>query len=466
MKKQLIALALSLSILTYNSITSVAAPENSNPVETNEIPNWPVGPTINSEAAFLLEANTGVVLYSKNMNKHLYPASTTKIMTVLLASENSKRDDIVKFSYDAVFSLDPGSSNIGIDPGQAMPMEECMYGIMVGSANEVSNAVAEHVGGSIEGFVEMMNQRASDLGLKDTHFMNANGLPNKEHYTSAHDLAYIAKEYFSNEYISKIGNTPNHHFIATSTQPDDFYIRNKHKLINGDIKYEGIKGGKTGYTTEANETLVTCAERDGMKLICVVLNADSPYQFTDTVELFDYGFNNFQVSNLSANEVRYSIKSNNIFPTSVDILGNSRQILDLNSSDYIIMPKNITFDDVETKVTFDSSDENTVAKIEYSYHGAYLGYGNINRVTKSKNVSAFDASLSQVEEEKKVNENEPIFINIIDVANYIVIIAFGLILISFIISFLINYNLLDNIKSKNRIRKRRRSSRGSGNLKF
>lgn len=443
----------------------MAAPENTSDVETSEIPNWPVGPTIHSEAAFLLEANTGVVLYSKNMNKHLYPASTTKIMTVLLAAEHSNKDDMVKFSYDAVFSLDPGSSNIGIDPGQSMPMEECMYGIMVGSANEVSNAVAEFVGGSIEGFADMMNKKVEELGLKDTHFVNPNGLPNKDHYTSAHDLAYIAREYFKNDYISKIGNTSNHHFIATSTQPDDFYIRNKHKLINGDIKYEGIKGGKTGYTTEANETLVTCAERDGMKLICVVLNADSPYQFTDTVELFDYGFNNFQVSNLSTNETRYSIKSNNIFPTSVDILGNSKQILELNSQDYIIMPKNITFDDVETKVTFDPSSKDTVAKIEYSYHGAYLGYGTINRITKSKNDSAFDASLTQVEEVTTTSENKPIFINIVDVANIVVLISAVLILISFIISFLVNYNLLDNIKSKHRLHKRRKS-RGSNDLKF
>ena len=267
------------------------------PIQTNQIENWPAGPAIGAEGAILLEANTGVVLYAKNINEKLYPASTTKLMTCLLAVENCELDEVVSFSHEAVFALEPGSSNIGIDEGQAMTLEECLYGILVASANEVANAVAEHVAGSMDAFAEKMNQRASELGCKNTHFVNAHGLYSEEHYTSPYDLALIAKAFFQNEILSKIGNTASHHFTATSTQPDDFVVRNKHQLITGEIPYEGIKGGKTGYTEEARQTLVTCAEQNGMKLICVVMKEESPEQFYDTVKLLDYGFARYEVYN-------------------------------------------------------------------------------------------------------------------------------------------------------------------------
>ena len=134
------------------------------PVESNRIENWPAGPAIGAQSAILLEANTGVVLYAKNIDEKLYPASTTKLMTCLIAAENSQLDEMVTFSHDAVFNLEPGSSNIGIDEGQSMPMEECLYGILVASANEVANAVAEHIAGSQDAFAEMMNKKAAELG--------------------------------------------------------------------------------------------------------------------------------------------------------------------------------------------------------------------------------------------------------------------------------------------------------------
>ena len=172
------------------------------PVQTNEIENWPAGPAIGAQSAILLEANTGVLLYAKNIDEKLYPASTTKLMTCLLAAENSTMDEMVTFSHDAVFSIEPGSSHIGIDENESMPMEECLYGILTGSANEVANAVAEHIAGSMEDFAKMMNEKAAELGCKNTHFVNAHGLHDENHYTSAYDLALIAKAFFQNELLS------------------------------------------------------------------------------------------------------------------------------------------------------------------------------------------------------------------------------------------------------------------------
>ena len=279
------------------------------PIQSNEIDNWPAGPQIGAQAAILMDANTGVILYSKNIHERLYPASTTKIMTALLAMERGNLDDMVEFSHEAVFSVPADGSNMGMDEGESITLEECLYGIMVASANEAANAAGEYVSGSIEDFVSLMNERAQEIGCTDTHFVNPNGLHDSQHYTSAYDLALISSLFFRNEMLCKISNTARHHFEATATQPDDFYKNNKHQLINGEIPYEGILGGKTGFTSDSRQTLVTCAEKNGMRLVCVVFKEESPDQFTDTVELFDYGFHNFQVLNISENEEKYNIES-------------------------------------------------------------------------------------------------------------------------------------------------------------
>ena len=466
MKKSFITL-LSIGLLISYTPTVLAAPAVSDeflqeaedrkslPIQTNEIANWPAGPEIGAQAAYLLDANTGTVLYAKNIDEKLYPASTTKMMTCLLAAENCQMDEIVKFSYDAVFSLEAGSSTIGIDPGQSMPMRECLYGIMVGSANEVANAVAEHIAGSTEAFAEMMNEKAKELGCTNTHFVNPHGLYNENHYTTAHDLALIAKAFFQNEQLSKIGNTGTYHFQATATQPDDFIVRNKHQLISGEIAYEGILGGKTGYTDEARQTLVTCAERNDMKLICVILKEESPNQFYDTVKLFDYGFTNFSVVNVAEHETKYSIESSSFFHTSTDILGNSQQVLTLNQDSYLIMPKTVTFEDLDSKVSYDTKSDSEIAIINYYYHGAFVGAATVNLLSPDTSSNGFTYKDSS-EEAADASQQEPLVINVKYVL--IIMLALGLliILMSFIHSFVINYSFFDNVRRYRNSRKTRR----------
>ena len=150
-------------------------------------------------------------------------------------------------------------------------------------------------------------------------------------------------------------------------------------FISGTIPYEGIKGGKTGYTDDARQTLVTCAEQNGMKLICVVLKEESPEQFYDTIKLFDYGFTNFSVVGVAENETKYSIQNSNFFNTSSDVFGNSNPVLFLNKDSYLIMPKNITFEEMDSRISYDTAGENEVATIQYFYHGAYLGTATLDR---------------------------------------------------------------------------------------
>ena len=393
------------------------------------------------------------------MDEKLYPASTTKILTCLIAVENCSMDEVITFSHDAVFSLESGSSNIGIDPGQSMTLRECLYGILVGSANEVANAVAEHIAGSIDAFADMMNEKAAELGCTNSHFVNPHGLHDENHYTTAHDLALIARAFFQNEQLAKIGNTGNYHFEATKTQPDDFYIRNKHQLISGEIAYEGIKGGKTGYTEQARQTLVTCAERNDMRMICVILKEESPNQFYDTVKLFDYGFTNFSLVNIAENETKYSIKSSSFFHNSTDILGNSTQLLGLNESSYLILPKTITFDDLDSEVSYDTDNDQEIAIINYSYHGAYLGSATVDLLS-TEGYSGAPAKriffpLCPVELLDKT-----IIINVFYVMIWIFALALLVILISFIHSVFINYNLFDDMKRKHYRRRTRKSNRG------
>ena len=460
-----------LGLLISYSMTTLAAPSASTdyneeaearksiPIKTNEIANWPTGPELGAEAAYLLEASTGTVLYAKNMDERLYPASTTKILTCLIAVESCSMDEVITFSHDAVFSLESGSSNIGIDPGQSMTLRECLYGILVGSANEVANAVAEHVAGSIDAFADMMNEKAKELGCTNSHFVNPHGLHNENHYTTAHDLALIARAFFQNEQLAKIGNTGSYHFEATATQPDDFYIRNKHQLISGDITYEGIKGGKTGYTEQARQTLVTCAERNDMRLICVILKEESPNQFYDTVKLFDYGFTNFAPVNIAENETKYSIKSSSFFHNSTDILGNSAQLLGLNENSYLIMPKTITFADLDSEVSYDTDNDQEIAIIHYSYHGAHLGSATVDLLSVEGNTGApakqIFFPLCPVELLGKT-----VIINVFYLMIWILGLALLTILISYIHSVFINYNLFDDMRRKHYRRRTRKSKRG------
>lgn len=461
-------LLLSANAASMEELQEEAEARKTLPIQSNEIDNWPAGPQVSAQAAILMDANTGVILYSKNIHERLYPASTTKIMTALLAMEQGNLDDIVKFSHEAVFSVPADGSNMGMDEGESISLEECLYGIMVASANEAANAAGEYISGSIEDFVALMNQRAEEIGCTDTHFTNPNGLHDSQHYTSAYDLALISSQFFRNEMLCKISNTPRYHFEATDTQPDDFYKNNKHQLVNGEIPYEGILGGKTGFTSDSRQTLVTCAEQNGMRLVCVVFKEESPDQFTDTVELFDYGFHNFQVLNISENEEKYNIESTGFLQIGNDVFGNSDPILSIDSDSYVIIPNTVSFQDLDSVIDYSQSDANRVAGIEYSYHGMYVGNAYLNLITDNvssyefdTNMTATDVSVERTDAELKTEDGQTqntIFINIKKVLIIVLVLAATVITIFMLHALITNGRTAK--RRNNRIkRKQRRRSR-------
>ena len=360
-------------------------------VQSNAVANWPTGPVISAESAILMDADTGAILYAKNIHQKEYPASTTKILTTLIASERCSMDEIVDFSYDAVHDIDPGSNHIAIEPGEQLTMEECLNAILIRSANEVSFAVAEHISGTTwQDFGDIMNERAKELGCVDSHFVNPNGLPNEDHYTSAYDLAMIGRAFFANEALCKMTMTHMLHILPSERQPDDIMEVNKMELIpGGKYAYPYLVGCKTGYTDVARSTLVSCAEKNGMKLICVVMRDENPNYYEDTISLFDYGFSNFQRVNISQTETKYNIDNAGAFYSGNDIFGNSKPILQLNQNDSITLPNTITFRDASSAISYDNTAPGQAAVITYTYNDVVLGTASIDFTASEKGSSVF-----------------------------------------------------------------------------
>ncbi len=252
-------------------------------------------PSLISESAVLMDADTGQVLYDKNMHTQKHPASITKIATVICGLENGNLSDKITMSENAVFSVSRNSSHIALDVGEELTLEEASYAALLVSANEACNGIAEHCGGTIENFVSMMNETARAAGAKNTSFVNANGLRNENHLTTAYDMACITRYALRNDDFRKIFGTYKYKMAPTNKQPEERPFVNQHYMISDPaLLYDGFIGGKVGYTTDALCTLVTAAERDGRTLIAVVMRSPRDYdRYTDTKALLDYGFENF-----------------------------------------------------------------------------------------------------------------------------------------------------------------------------
>lgn len=352
------------------------------PLQARAEEYWPEGPRINSPSAVVMEVNTGTVLYAKDANREYYPASITKIMTALLAIENCRMDETVVFSADAVYKNEGDTSNIARDLNEEMTMEECLYAVMLESANECAYAVAEHVGAKLGGdygtFIGLMNERAAALGCTNTHFHNANGLPDEEHWVCARDMAMIASEAYRNETFRIITGTKSYTIPPTNRHKDPTYCHNHHKMVypwKGDQRYlwEYATGGKTGYTNAAKNTLVTFAEKDGMTLVCVVMYTDSPDHYADSRTLLDYCFENFRVMNIADNETR--LAHGNLGDTGV--LNDNGPFVSLDQGAYIVMPKAAEFSDAAFALVKGAEGDDYLARLNYTYREREVGSAEI-----------------------------------------------------------------------------------------
>lgn len=271
------------------------------PADTDSIEGWVQGPQIEGESAILMDMTTGTILYSKNADKAQYPASITKIMTALLGSESLKATDKFSMSETAAHGItDTQSSSIYADTGEEFTVEQALMAVMLQSANEMTLAIAEQTSGSVKKFVELMNLKARQLGCTNTHFNNPNGLPDEKHYTTANDMVKIARAAWFNPTFRKYCTTGYYEIPSTNKFSETRYLLNHHKMMSGQAyAYDGVFGGKTGYTEAAGNTLVTFARRGNMYLVSVVMQSING-AYADTKSLLDYGFNNFSRSAIKA----------------------------------------------------------------------------------------------------------------------------------------------------------------------
>ncbi len=427
-------------------------------IQSNDIPDWPDGPVAGAESAILIEAQTGTVLYSKNIHQRQYPASTTKILTALIASERCGMDETVTFSHDAVFDTPRDSSHIAMNPGEELTMEQSLNAILIRSANEVCYAVAEHITGTTDWsvFAGIMNERAAELGCLDSHFVNPNGLPDENHYTTAYDLAMIGRAFFANEMLCKITLSRRIDFPATEKLPSGKLENNIMKIIpGGEYAYEYLVGCKTGYTDIARSCLVSCAEKDGMKLICVVMHDEAPYQYLDTIALFEYGFSNFEKVYVAQADDRYSIDNTGLFYSGNDIFGSSQPFLSLNQDDFLMLPRTASLADTESVISYDTGDENQAAVISYTCQDVPVGSIRVIFSANREGHSLFDTAPEDMPSIEPTPEKPVIFVNVA----YILIgtgVLAGLVLIVMIVrAILRNYQFAD----RNRRHRREKNGR-------
>ena len=253
--------------------------------------------TLHSYAAVLMDASTGQILFEKNANQLMYPASTTKIMTGLLVAEYAPTYQIITVSETAVDIEEPDSANISLKPGEQLSVNEAMYGMMLASGNDAANALAEHVAGSQQEFARRMTQKAHDIGAVHTQFVNAHGLDEEGHCTTARDLAIITRYAIANPTFLKYFGAAEYTMAGTNTHPAERTFTNyQSMLIDSSTYYNSeVIGGKIGFTDFAQHAMSTVATRNGRTLVAVVLfSQNREHKYIDTQKLLDYGFGNFQ----------------------------------------------------------------------------------------------------------------------------------------------------------------------------
>jgi len=242
-------------------------------------------PKLTARAALLLDQATKRILYSKNAHEKLPMASTTKIMTAILALESGRMADVVRVSERAV---QIGGSSIYLEAGEKKTLEELVWGLLLRSGNDAAIAIAEHLSGNVEKFAELMTRRAAELGARQTKFSNPHGLHQEDHYTTAYDLALLAAHAMSKPEFREMAATREKK-ISWGDRPEGRLLRNQNKLLT---MYEGAEGIKTGWTTPAGRCFVGASSRNGWRLVGVVLNA--PQMWEDSVRLFDFGYQHYR----------------------------------------------------------------------------------------------------------------------------------------------------------------------------
>ena len=340
----------------------------------------PVLPQVTARSAVVMEAATGRILYSRDMKARRFPASTTKAMTLIVALEKGDLDDIVVVSENAAGT---DGSTLWLEKGDRIPLRDLLYGIMMVSGNDATVAIAEHIGGSVEGFAEMMREKAREIGAEDTYFVNPHGLPDDRHVTTAYDLALITAYGYQNPLFADIVGTKEKSFLWIK-DPAHFW-RSENQML---WLYDGANGVKTGYTDAAGRCLVTGAKRDGIQLVSVVL--DSIYMWNDSIAMLDYGFQHVRPERI--------LRGNEIVET-VPVLSGWKQQVSVKTKSDIVLPvgddgpgEYETVYDIPGSLHAPIASGEAVGKVIILYKGREVGSTELV-ATESVEIKSFFATL-------------------------------------------------------------------------
>lgn len=388
-------------LLAFHCLTIYAEEENANPyekmkadsyaksIDTNKIKEWPQAPAVYADAAIVMDMDTGEILMGKSIEEKHYPASITKLLTVLLTLENASLTDQVEFTQDSVSFLQYEDAHIGMRPGEKISMEDALYAILLASANEVSHAVAETVGkqyfgGDYNRFIERMNEKSQELGCVNSHWINSYGLHDDNHYTCAYDMAKIASQVYSHETFRNIMRQNEHKIGETNLVKEERVFQQTHRMINpyGEYYNDICTGGKTGYTEEAMNTLVTMAEKDGKRLVAVVLHDYGAEVYKDTEKMLAYGFDNFKKMPIQEAE------------RNDDIKGFAKK------DAQILLPSNLEFSQLQKEIILTDRGIRT-GQLIYKYEGHEMGRFDVSLTEKGYQSLKKDKKDSKKEQKKE-----------------------------------------------------------------
>lgn len=374
-------------------------------------PDWPADMGIQAEAGIVMDVDSGAVIFGQNIHVAYPPASITKILTALLVLENSSLDETVTFSRNAVYGVEEGSGNkLNVTEGDTLSVEDCLYSLILHSCNQAANALAEHVAGSREEFVRMMNERIAELGCTESHFDNPSGLNGDTQYVTAYDMALIAREAYHNEKLVEIGSALSHNIPPTINNPEGLTIYNEHRLVKtndpqSEFYYPPAVAGKTGYLIKAGNTLVTYAEEDGRRLVSVVLKGSPKQYFVDGKNLLKFGFERFQNSSIPENEMSYTVGETPVEIGGVSYLPSQ---LELEPGSVITLPKGAEFKDAKGTLTAElpsKSPERAVGLLTYTYHDRKVGQAFLLTKTEETFAGADQSNGENQDENQGKNEN-------------------------------------------------------------
>lgn len=385
--------------------------------------DWPYyDGEITSKAAFVMDSNSSKVLYTLNPDTRLYPASLTKIMTAIVVFDyvNGNYDDLVTFSYNAVTKdIDKNSVTIGASAGDQLSVKDCLYSLLLPSANDAANALAEYVAGSINDFTLLMNEKAEDLGLKNTHFVNPSGLHDDNQYTSASDMAKILQYAMQYPIFLQISSSISyrHAPIRKYKNPENSnnQVLNTNSIMvpGSGYYYNSITSGKTGHTSLAGYNLAASAKKNDMSLICVVLGSSKDkIRYDETKALFNFYFDKYKSLNISNMDSRFSDSLNTVSINDVELIESLNITCSENS--YVTLPKDADESNIESKISYQVNDiynKYAIGSISYYYGDEFIGKCTIEGRNADNSESIYTSHL---------NLSSPLSMDIVDDQNVVI----------------------------------------------